>query len=167
MVIYTPQDILDFQNGARNHPSGFTFEEMLSQDDNWWESTHDFIQWMFPNNEPSKAQPETPYLADLSYYQLLNHQLIAAASYRFFEFLKDNKDFRAGYPTHNDLRVTQMIKCVSLIQVSGHREEIPMAVWYFYKTIGLVEGSKDWDVVKYWHQACEGYRLIPKVEEKL
>ena len=49
--------LIDFfaDNGADNR--GRVLLQIVGQSDEWLESTHDFIQWLFPLSEASGANP--------------------------------------------------------------------------------------------------------------
>lgn len=164
---YTAQHILDFHAGLIPHPCGFYIYDFWNTPDGFWDERHDFIQWLFPNTEPSKAQPDTPYLPDVNDYRLVDKSKGELHLSRFFKYLERNKAFCAGFDTHNDLRVTRAIKFCSLVNMAGLEEweSFPLAVAVFWKVMKLVGGRKSWDTVKYWHEACEGWRLLPKVAD--
>jgi hypothetical protein len=47
--------VVRFLEGLTTDGWGRQITEILDQDDWFWENTHDFIQWLFPLNEESKA----------------------------------------------------------------------------------------------------------------
>jgi hypothetical protein len=54
--------LLAFYLGTHPDHRGRLLAEILRQDDDWLESTHDFIQWLFPLPEASGAWPGAPRL---------------------------------------------------------------------------------------------------------
>ena len=52
--------LLAFYLGTGTDHRGRTLAEILRQDDLWFEITHDFIQWLFPLNELSRASLHAP-----------------------------------------------------------------------------------------------------------
>ena len=52
--------LLAFYHGTGTDHRGRTLAEILRQDDLWFEITHDFIQWLFPLNELSRASLHAP-----------------------------------------------------------------------------------------------------------
>lgn len=56
--------IIDFYNGDGPDGSGRLIEETLNKPFHWLESTHDWVQWLFPLREESAFNPEAPLLTD-------------------------------------------------------------------------------------------------------
>ena len=54
--------LLNFYLGGAPDDRGRTLAEILRQDDAWLESTHDFVQWLFPLDRPSGVNPSAPLL---------------------------------------------------------------------------------------------------------
>jgi hypothetical protein len=57
-----PSHLLAFYRGHQPDHRGRMLAEILRKDDVWLESTHDFIQWLFPLPEASGASPSAPRL---------------------------------------------------------------------------------------------------------
>ncbi|CAN5609398.1 hypothetical protein BH11ARM2_BH11ARM2_19670 [soil metagenome] len=53
---------LDFLDGKGTDGAGRTLDEILAFDDQQLERHHDFIQWLFPNPQPSGVNPDAPLL---------------------------------------------------------------------------------------------------------
>lgn len=99
---------------------GFTMEEILNMDDQWWEQCHCFIQILFPNPMPSKMNPDAPIIEDFSVFDGVLKYPIAKMVNRFLKFLGVNirkpdwsnfnrvaEWFRPD--NHNILRVTRLL----------------------------------------------------------
>jgi hypothetical protein len=54
--------VLEFLEGKGKDASGRSIDDVLAFDDDALETNHDFIQWLFPLPEPSRAQPSSPIL---------------------------------------------------------------------------------------------------------
>lgn len=54
------QPVLDFHLGLGTDHAGRSIGDILAFDDEALESTHDYIQWLFPLAEPSRAVPTSP-----------------------------------------------------------------------------------------------------------
>ena len=54
MFFPTKETLASFLAGTGKDRKGRTLEDILKQDDKWWERTHDFIQWVFPNADRSR-----------------------------------------------------------------------------------------------------------------
>ena len=55
--------ILDFLE-QKPDSNGRMLQEIWHWRDSMWESQHDFIQWLFPTDEPSQAVRNSPVLSD-------------------------------------------------------------------------------------------------------
>jgi hypothetical protein len=56
--------ITDFYGDVGQDAAGRTLREVLAQNFFWMEAEHDYIQWLFPNREPSNFNPDAPLLTD-------------------------------------------------------------------------------------------------------
>jgi hypothetical protein len=59
-----PQPVLDFHLGVAPDHAGRHIGDILALDDADLESTHDYIQWLFPLAEPSRAVPTSPVISE-------------------------------------------------------------------------------------------------------
>ena len=76
-------DIIDFYKGSKPDHAGRYWGEIVSQTDDWLESTHDFIQWLFPLNETSQFSKNAPILSkkDIDEFKItvsLQNRLLAS-----------------------------------------------------------------------------------------
>lgn len=101
-----------FLLGERDH-RGRTLETYLSAPDDWLEDWHDWIQWAFPNREPSPFNPDAPvWTADeaaalpaparVNLVRLLG---------RYRAFLARMDCWQRGFD-HNHARITRVILCL-------------------------------------------------------
>jgi hypothetical protein len=131
--------LLSFLRGDGPNAAGGTFSEVLERDDDWWEAKHDFVQWLFPNSLPSRANPRAPLLTEEAIEEIQSDPRIQAnvdrALLRFAQFLGFELTPDSGYvlleswpiakkrwfsrDTHNGLRITRVLKFL----VSTGREE--------------------------------------------
>ena len=104
--------LLRFLEGSDPDAHGRFIEEILAFDDNRIEGTHNFIQWLFPLTEPSRAQPQSPVLgegeADLIRQSNLAQQNLLLATERMLAFYRLNKRWLARFD-HNHLRISRII----------------------------------------------------------
>ena len=108
--------------------------QIVQQGDDWLESTHDYIQWLFPLEERSRVTPGAPVLlpADIQAFrsdpQIQRHLHIAFNRMLGFYGLAiahgkvskaSNWEQRSRnwftQPTHNNLRITRILKCLMLL----------------------------------------------------
>ncbi len=82
------------------------------------ERTHDFIQWVFPLDEPSGAQPDAPVLEpaeiDLIHKSGPATMNVERSTDWFLGFLSRSPKWLAAYD-HNHLRITRMIRSNRLL----------------------------------------------------
>lgn len=130
--------LLGFYYGSHPDNRGRLLADIIEQSDVWLEATHDFIQWLFPLCETSRVVPSAP-LADKevikAFHQdeILRDHLLASYTrmLRFYGLVRNNgrvtkgdnwEDRKANWfttGTHNDLRITRIIKSLSILGLSG------------------------------------------------
>lgn len=98
--------------------AGRSFDTVLRFDDGQLESRHDFIQWLFPLPEPSRAVPGSPVL-DAAAIAALRASDIARsrqeqAAARMLQFYRATHAWRRPFD-HNHLRITRIIKSLRLL----------------------------------------------------
>ncbi len=136
-----------FYLGSRPDHRGRSLAEILEQDDLWFETVHDFIQWLFPNREHSRVNPHAPNLTPevISAFnsdELLKRQLRASFN-RMLAFygLRDSghtikkadnwperKTDWFTRDTHNNLRITRIIKCLNALGLENEAERFHAAL---------------------------------------
>ncbi|HVE49280.1 MAG TPA: opioid growth factor receptor-related protein [Casimicrobiaceae bacterium] len=130
--------VLAFYYGSHPDDHGRFLADILRQDDTWFEVTHNYVQWLFPLDEVSRVTPTAP---------LVDHQVVAAfrsdevlrthlwASFdrmlRFYGLSREGTAITKGpnwhdrksnwfiEPTHNNLRITRILKCLTLLHLSS------------------------------------------------
>ena len=166
--------LLAFYRGAGTDHRGRTREEIVGWDDDRIERVHDFIQWLFPLEEPSPVNPSAPVLtpSDREAFhkepalreRLLDsfHRMLA-----FYGFeLRADTDARAirraaDWPArsavwlhphnHNHLRITRILKSLMLLGAVDEAEA-------FYRALSDVDASNDSSKIapvtmEYWTRA--------------
>jgi hypothetical protein len=84
----------------------FTNEEM--------ENIHDYIQWMFPTNQPSLVNDDAPIL-NISDINETTRKAILKNLNRFNIFIFNSNIFERF--NHNHLRITRVIHCLRLFEL--------------------------------------------------
>ena len=111
-------EIVGFLEGKLPDHRGRTLDMLLQQTDHQAEATHDYIQWMFPLDEPSRSVNGVPLLTELEIDEIRQSSLAQAnlgESARWFRgFLKRNDHWITKY-NHNHLRITRVIKSLRLL----------------------------------------------------
>ncbi len=165
--------LLAFYFGAAPDDRGRLLAEFTRQNDLWLEVTHDYIQWLFPIREPSGVTPWAPtvdreVLAAFHQDELLRTHLMASFL-RMLSFYglawkegrivkggnwEERKDNWFTQGTHNDLRLTRIIKCLTLL---GLR---PVADQFHSALVELRESEPDCGIrdtaFSYWRAALGG-----------
>ena len=95
-------------------------------------TTHDFIQWLFPLDEVSRAISGAPVLSQTD-IQLIHTNNDAQANIRrsaawFHGFLQRNDHWRTKY-NHNHLRITRVVKSLRLLTDDKEADEFKASVF--------------------------------------
>ncbi len=104
--------LLSFLQDVGSDHRGRTLSDIWKFSDEEIASTHDFIQWVFPLDTESGAQPGAPVLS-MAEIALIHQSTPATMNLErstdwFLEFLARSSDWLAPYD-HNHLRITRMI----------------------------------------------------------
>ena len=139
--------LLRFYCGTHPDHRGRMLAEILRQDDDWLEITHDYIQWLFPLADLSRASRNAPLLDSVTVAaftqdeSLRNH--MRAAFIRMLAFYglsiaRDGIKKAANWDarktewfttnTHNSLRLTRMLKSLSALGFSWEAAELQRAL---------------------------------------
>lgn len=140
-----PEDspLVNFYRAESPDSYGRQLVEILQQDDDWLENCHNYIQWLFPNREPSGVTPNAPTLTPEiealfhSDPQLQRHLMLSLERMLGFYGLKitaDGIDKAANWhhrklnwfvrDTHNNLRITRILKCLWALGLESEAIEL-------------------------------------------
>lgn len=155
---------------------GRMLDQILAQDDDWLESTHDYIQWVFPLNERSRFNATAPLLeaelmrafredqglrdrAEGAFERMLvfyGLQLLQTETGEpTVERAHNYEDRRANWlrpSNHNFLRITRILKSLSLMGLD------PLAAAFFIRLRKIhaeeseTIGSR---TLEFWRSAAE------------
>ena len=119
-------EIVGFLEGKTPDHRGRILAVVLQQTDHQAETTHDYIQWLFPLDEPSRSVMGAPVLneldiEDIRHSELAQQNLVKSASW-FLGFLGRNDHWITRY-NHNHLRITRVIKSLRLLASDKAAEE--------------------------------------------
>ena len=110
--------IVGFLEGKTPDHRGRTLAMVLQQTDHQAEATHDYIQWLFPLDEPSRSVNGAPVLTELDIDEIKESSLaqgnLAKSASWFLGFLERNQHWFTKYD-HNHLRITRVIKSLRLL----------------------------------------------------
>ncbi|MDA1319926.1 MAG: opioid growth factor receptor-related protein [Proteobacteria bacterium] len=111
-------EIVSFLEGKAPNHRGRILAMLLQQTDHQAETTHDYIQWLFPLNEPSRSVNGVPVLTELEIDEIRQSSLaqanLAESARWFLGFLERNDHWIIKY-NHNHLRITRVIKSLRLL----------------------------------------------------
>ena len=111
-------EIVGFLEGKTPDHRGRILAMLLQQTDHQAETTHDYIQWLFPLNEPSRSVNGVPVLTELEIDEIRDSSLgqanLAKSARWFLGFLERNNHWIIKY-NHNHLRITRVIKSLRLL----------------------------------------------------
>lgn len=110
----------DFLLGRANG-DGRTVDTILAADDHWLEMRHDWVQWAFPNQDPSAFNDDAPVWTEAEALALppaARANLLRLLA-RFERFLGATSWWRRR-SDHNHARITRVILC---LRDAGLRDE--------------------------------------------
>ncbi len=113
------ETLIEFLRGTGPDSHGRYHADILKFSDKELEETHDYIQWLFPLREESKAVPGSPHIESDETVRMLREdedvqENMVNALVRMERFYRDN-DFWLRQNDHNHLRITRILKSVSLL----------------------------------------------------
>ena len=110
MIMHGP--IHDFLRGTGRDGRGRRLADVLAFDDARIEAVHDFVQWLFPLAEASRAVPGAPVLGAAEAAAIRGDPQaqagLRAGLERMARFYADTDGWLSGYD-HNHLRITRII----------------------------------------------------------
>jgi len=111
-------EIVGFLEGKTPDHRGRILAMLLQQTDHQAETTHDYIQWLFPLDEPSRSVNGAPVLTELEIDEIRGSSLaqanLARSARWFLGFLERNNHWITKY-NHNHLRITRVIRSLRLL----------------------------------------------------
>ena len=115
----------------------------LRQTDHQAEATHDYIQWFFPLDEPSRSVNGAPVLTELDIDEIKESILVqgnlAKSARWFLGFLERNDHWIKKY-NHNHLRITRVIKSLRLLASDKAADEFKNIVFeYLGDDLNLID----------------------------
>jgi len=160
--------LVAFLLGHQADHQGRFLNDILALDDFWLEHTHDYIQWLFPIDTPSRANLKAPVLSEsdgewfrrdsfLRFQQrrALDRMLSFCGLHRLGDIIQpcDNlhpyKHIWLKRGGHNHLRITRMIRSLHLC----HQPELARAVQQAFIKIGQARGYVQPETLAHWMAA--------------
>lgn len=161
--------LADFFVDSGTDDRGRVLLQIIGQSDEWLESTHDYIQWLFPLSEKSGANPNAP-LIEVNLVSLFSFNEAARSNMllgldrmlSFYGLQRKGTSITKGEnwylrkenwfvsPTHNDLRITRMLKSLSILGFGDYAQA-------FLDTLLKLTSEPDCglssDAIGYWKSA--------------
>lgn len=158
--------------GGQDHRQR-SLDQALAWDDNMLETTHDYVQWWFPLSDPSAFSSDAPVASGAEFEELAGDPRVRAgqerAMHRMLRFYGLNLDATgtvskfdewsrfslnwASTPTHNDLRITRMLKSLCLL---GHRTHAEAIFSALEEIIEEERGERGQVPLSFWRSALLG-----------
>ena len=147
---------MDFEKFLTNQDPDFKgrfLKEIWAYSDNEIESTHDFVQIVFPTNKPSQATFNKLYLDNEILIEKLKNSsevtenIMKSASW-FLSFLSRNDSWQKGYD-HNQLRITRVIESLRLLVSDEAADEFYKAILRLVKDPTILNPT----TLKFWEEA--------------
>jgi hypothetical protein len=166
--------LIDFYSGTGEDDRGRKLAEILAWNDERLESTHDYIQWLFPLTQPSRFNPHAPLLTDLDRAafagsEQLRHNVLRAlrrmlAFYAFTLRREGDAEHRLRLAplsgkqrhwlspcNHNYLRITRILTSLRLVGLAPWSEVFFAGLVRLYHEHPSVIGA---DTLGYWQRAA-------------
>ena len=110
--------IVDFLEGVEPNINKLYIQDIWDLSDEEIENTHDFIQWLFPTDKPSRYNLAAPVLSEQDILNVQNSEkaqknLKYSANW-FLNFL-DRHSYWIDKHDHNQLRIKRIKKCLRLL----------------------------------------------------
>ena len=145
--------ILDFLEGSGPDAAGRSIAGVLAFGLGALESRHDFIQWLFPLAEASRAVPSSPTLSPQDVVAIRASALAQAnlaAAQRRMAWFYESTDHWLGPSDHNHLRITRIIKSLRLLVGDGQADQFRAQILAKVnrRPIEITESTR-----RYWSEA--------------
>jgi len=151
--------IISFYKDILPDHEGRYLSDILRETNSWLENTHDYIQYLFPNREPSFYNPDAPLLSDQiieefkSNTELLDNVKLSLNRMILFYQMDDTKPWWVTKGNHNFLRITRIL---NTLRELGMIKEMGS---FFNKLLIIVTNNRN--IIKdktldYWQNAFDG-----------
>lgn len=154
-------ELIAFYRDEGRTPSGYSRAQILGWPDDKWELHHDFIQWVFPLDEPSRFNLDAPVLDVATITQWRADSLLRERmKHSFGRWLQfcgivrtnaglilecPNPDVWDG-PNHNWLRITRVLRSLTLLGLDDEADA-------FFALLTTVRSRIDQTTWNYWAAA--------------
>ena len=157
MIVHTGhnESLINFLRGTGPDSHGRYHTDILKFTDEELEETHDYIQWLFPLREPSEAVSDSPWIEHEETARLLREdedvqENMVNALVRMDRFYQNNK-FWLQQHDHNHLRITRILKSVSLLNTKENARDFYDRIMWRVKLAQPVSEES----LRYWQASIE------------
>jgi hypothetical protein len=156
------RELLAFYGDEGVSASGYSLEQILDWPDEDWEESHDFVQWLFPTDEPSLFNPDAPVLDAATIARFRNDPVLRHRLRRSFDrwlsfcgitrtddgLAFDNPNPRVwDRQNHNWLRITRVLRSLNLLG-------LPDEAQAFFALLTTIQARIDPTTWQYWERAA-------------
>jgi hypothetical protein len=128
--------------------------EILNFSDEQLETTHDYIQWLFPLPTRSAAQPHSPVLSvgeiEAIRADLRAGNTLQQAADRMVQFYRDT-NWWLTWEDHNHLRITRIIKSLNLLKSPDAAKRFHGEILALHNVAGAPVNSRS---LAFWAEAA-------------
>ena len=125
--------LVEFYLGRTRDDRGRLIYDILMFDDHQLEHTHDYIQWLFPLDTPSAFNLTAPILTQQDIAEFRDNERENKLCIRQSEdWAERSRRWLEPY-NHNHLRITRILKSMSLAGLSEYAREFYCALEAVYK----------------------------------
>lgn len=147
--------MIAFLSGRGPDGTGRRLDQVLAFSDQELEAAHDYIQWLFPLMEPSRAVPGSPVLSaaerDLIRGDEVLQQALLRAARRMQRFYDENDHWLRAYD-HNHLRITRIVRALRMLVGIEAAEGFLSAIMARHLGAGQPVNQQS---VTFWQEALE------------
>lgn len=114
----TRSDIIKFYSGEKVDACNHILSEVWTYSFQRLEKSHDYIQWLFPLDEPSAHNLDAPLLTKEDLKELRKPEMLCCVLLSVHTYMKFLFFTRENWVTqfdHNHLRITRMLKFLKLL----------------------------------------------------
>lgn len=159
--------IIDFYLEKDTDCEGRTLSEIWQCRDDWFETTHNYVQWLFPLADLSNFNEDAPILTEEDIALFKSNLTLAtnlvSSFFRFLKFLgleyKNDKVIKAEnyrdvmfvYPNHNWFRISRVLKSLKILG----QHKYALTFFEFLETMHIMEQNVTENTFQHWKEAVQ------------
>lgn len=146
--------LFEFLSANGFDDKGRRLVQIWNASNEFWEKDHSFIQWVFPLKEKSRFNPDAPLLTDEliemlkgNDFAMVSMEISFLRALRFLQLPNTETPFWAKAGNHNILRVSRILKCLSLLSMNERTD-------YLWSQLSPLEGLVGEKSFAFWKEAA-------------